>query len=773
MYKNYLKVALRNITKDRISTLINLTGLSLGMLCCILIMLWVQDELSIDRFHKNMDRLYIVVHEHENGKWDSSPWAMTPILKKDFPEIEKATRVSSQNILIKYKEQKFYESVSYVDPDFLQMFSFPLIQGDQASALNTKQSVVISAKAAKKYFHNENPIGKNLQLDQNTNLTVTGIIENVPATSTIKFDILVPIINLGEDRLASWSSEAPAYIMLKKNTNVDNLRTKISGILDKYDQRMDNGKIIDDIFPFSRLYLFGLNGVGPIWYVYIFIFIAIIILIVACINFINLVTAKAAVRGKEIGIRKILGADRKNVAWQFYGETLIFSIIAFFISFLTTLIFLHRFNQLVEKQLSINFNSPVLIVGSIAIILLTSLFACSYPVLLFSTISPVNVFKNSFSSKSKKLNTRSILVVIQFSISIILIVIAITMNRQFTYILNKNLGFNKEQVISTPFNNDFRKNYESIKNHLLQYPNILDITSSTQSPTDINYSNPVYWQGRNSQQYVNMYYVVVDYDFLNTFEIKLKEGRNFSKEYSSDQQNYIVNEAAVNLMKMDYPIGKMFSIWNNEGKIIGVVKNFNSIPLYDKIPPLVMTMTPYISFSKVFIRIRPENIKATLSTIENLWNKFVPNYPFQYEFLDESFRQQYNNVEKLKTLFMCFSLVAIFISCFGLFGLTVFIIQRRTKEIGVRKIVGAYMLDVIILICKDLLIWILSAIVLSIPLAWIIMHKWLENFAYKIDLSWWIFTVAGLLTMLIALLTVSWQSWRVATRNPVKALRYE
>jgi len=773
MFKNYLKVAFRSLMKHREYTIINITGLTLGMLCCLLIMLWVQDELSFDRFHKNSDRLYIVVHKNENGWSSSSPWAMTPVLKNDFPEIEKASRVSTQNLQIKYNEQNFYENVAFVDPDFLGMFTFPLIQGDPASVLNIRPSAVISEKIAKKYFRNENPIGKIFQLNQNTNLTVTGIIKDIPSNSSFSFDILVPITNLGEARLATWSSEAPAYVMLRKNANVERLRAKMAGTINKYDKRMDNSKITDDIFPNSRLHLYGLNGNGSILYVFIFSAIAIIVLIVACINFINLVTAKASIRGKEIGMRKVLGADKKHIIWQFWGETLVLSIIAFVIAFVLALIILPDFNILADKHLTINFRSPVLILSSLSIILLTSIFACSYPVLLFSTFRPIKVLKESFSSGSKKTNIRWTLVVVQFTVSIILIVMAITMNRQFNYIQNINLGFNREQVIALPLNDDFRKQYETIKNYLLQYPNITHITSSSHSPNNINFSNPVYWEGRGPDKYESMSYDVVDYDYLETFEIKLAEGRNFSKEFSTDKQNYIVNEAAVAFMKMDSPIGKMFSIWQNEGKIIGVVKDFHSVSLHDEIQPVVMTLTPYMPPTQVFIRIKPGNIQASLSTIENTWKKFVSNYPFQYEFLDDVFRRQYNDEKKIKTLLQCFSALAIFISCIGLFGLAVFVTQRRNKEIGIRKIVGANIFEITGLIFQDFAKWLLLAIVFSIPIAWLIMHRWLESFAYKTELSWWIFALAGLLALGIALLTVSWQSWKAATRNPVKALRYE
>lgn len=774
MFKNYLKIAIRNLIKHRTYSFINIAGLALGMLSCILILLWVQDEFSFDRFHKNSDRLYLCVNQLDEGWSTTSPWSLAPTLKNDFPEIERYTRFNNRNLLVKYADQSFYENIGFVDPDFLGMFSFPMIKGDPATALTVKESAVISEKTAQKYFQVGDPLGKVLKVNQNINLTVTGVIKNVPSNSSLSFDLLVPVKNIGEDRIATWYWETTAFVLLRDNVSVDDLRAKIAGTAKKYDKRVENKFLINSLQPFSRIHLYGLNDVGPILYVYIFSSVAIIVLMVACINFINLITAKATVRGKEIGMRKVVGAEKKQIICQFYGETLLLSVIAFILAFTLALILIPSFNVLTEKQLSMNLvNNPFLLIGSLTIILLTTFLAGSYPALLLSSFSPIKVIKESSATGSRKATTRWILVVTQFAVSIILIILTITMNQQINYIQKKNLGFNRSQVISIPMNDDFRKQYDVMKNRLIQYPGIIRMTAATSNPNAVGNFNPVYWEGRGPAQYEYFNYVSVDYDYFETFEMEMAEGRAFSKEFLTDRQNYIVNQAAVDFMNMSFPIGKMFSIWTNEGKIVGVVKNFHCRSLHDEIVPVVMTFNEYTPMNYAFIRVSPENIRSTLAIIEKTWKELVPDYPFQYDFLDDLFHNQYTNDEKIKTLFQYFSGLAMFISVIGLFGLAIFIAQRRTKEIGIRKVVGASVFNIISLILADFARWLLIATIVAIPIAYYAMNKWLSNFAYHTDITWTIFASASLLVFTIAAITVIWQAIRLATANPVEALRYE
>jgi putative ABC transport system permease protein len=771
MLKNYFKVAFRTLVKHRIYSFINIAGLALGMGCCILILLWVQDELSFDRFHEKKDRLYLCVNKLDDGWSATSPWMLAPTLKNDFPEIEKSTRYTNKDLLVNYSDKRFFESIGFVDPDFLQMFSFPLIEGDPASALTAKSSVVISEQTAQKYFKGTTPIGKILQINQNMNFTVTGVMKDVPSNSTLQFDLLVPVQNIGEDLISTWFWETSAFVLLKEHVSVNDVRTKIAGTSQKYDKRVLNKFLINDLQLYVRGHLYGLNTTGSILYIVIFSGIAIIVLLVACMNFINLFTARSSVRGKEIGIRKVVGAGKKHIVLQFYGETLLISLIAFLLALVFVMLVLPSFNLFSEKQLSLNFvANPLPLLGSILIILFTTIFAGSYPALLLSTFHPIRIMS---STGSKKSTIRWMLVGIQFAVSMVMIVLTITMNRQLDYIQNKDLGFNREQVISIPLNDEFRKQYNVIKNRLLQCPGIIRVTSGTSSPNSIGNVNPVSWEGRNPNQFEYFNYVSVDYDYFETFEMEFAEGRPFSREFPTDRQNYIVNEAAIKFMKMDSPIGKMFSIWYNQGKIIGVVKNFNSRSLHDQIVPVVLTFNQYVQMNTAFVRVDPHNIISTIAVIEKTWKEFIPNYPFQYEFLDDMFRRQYTDDEKIRTLVQCFSGLAIFISSIGLFGLATFTAQRRTKEIGIRKVAGATIFNIVIFMLIDFFKWLVVATIVAVPIAYYALNKWLQNFAYRIEVTWWIFAVAGGIILLIALFTVSWQAIRAATVNPVEALRYE
>lgn len=770
---HYIKVAMRSLFKSKKYSIINITGLALGMVCCVLILLWVQDELSFDRFHKNNEHLYLLVNEYSSGWSATSPWSLAPTLKNDFPEIEKATRYFNQTMLVKYMDNSYYEPMGFVDADFLEMFSFPLLQGDAASALTVTSSVIISEKAARKYFPDEEPMGKVLTVNQSLNLTVTGIMKNAPKNSTLTFEMLAPVKNIGEQRVATWFWETGAFVQLKEKANVDELRAKMAGTAKKYDKRIENEKMINGLQPLARVHLYGLNNIGPILYIYIFSGVALIVLLVACINFVNLVTAKAFVRGKEIGIRKVVGAEKKQIIFQFYGETLLLSVFAFVLALTLVMLILPHFNLLAEKQLSLDFfHNPILLPGVVLIILITTLFAGSYPALLLSSFRPIQVLKQT-TSRFKESTSRWILVVFQFTISIVFIVVTITMNRQLNYIQNMNLGFNREQVISIPMNDQFRSQYEAFKNRLQQYPEIINITAATSTPNNIGNVNPVYWQGRGPDQYEIMNYVEVDYDYFETFEMEFVDGRPFSREFPTDRQNYIVNQAALDYMKMDSPIGKLFSIWTNEGQIIGVVKNFHNQSLHNEISPVVMTFNQFIPLSSVFIRVSPENIKSTLTLIEKNWRELAPDYPFQYEFLDEAFHRQYLNEEKIRTLFQYFSSLAIFISCIGLFGLAAFVAQRRTKEFGIRKVSGATVFDIIRLMFMDFGKWLILALIIAIPVAYYAINKWLQNFAYHIDITFWIFVLSGGLALGIALLAICGQAIRAAMTNPIDALRYE
>ena len=773
MFRNYLKTALRIIQKHKAFSFINITGLAVGMACCVLILLWVQDELSYDRFHEDHEQLYRLILKHE-GKWfTASPWALAPILKEEYEEVTLCTRYAQRSFVASYGERSFYESVAFVDPDFFEMFTFPLLSGNPQALFPTNNSGVITESTAKKYFGNEDPIGKALRIDTDTDFTVTGVIKDVPSNSHMSFDILAPVKVFGDQTLTDWSLGSSSYIKLQKNTSPDAFQEKISGVIMKYDTRTQ-AENIAGIQPLSRIHLYDVRGGGNILYVYIFSTIAVFILLIACINFMNLSTARGGTRAKEVGMRKVVGARRSNVIKQFFGESVLLSAIALCIAIGLVFLLLPAFNNIAQKNLSLNLgNIASILIGLMGITLFTGVISGSYPALFLSAFHPVRVIKGTYSKGSQKPVLRRALVVFQFTIATVLIIGTVIVYKQLNYIRNKDLGFNRQQVLSVPLNDAIRTNLESFKNETLRLSSVVHVTSATSRPTLVGNINPVYWEGRGPDQYETFKFVGMDFDYIKTFEMEIVDGRDFSREFQTDPQNYIVNEEAVKFMKLENPVGKLFSIWEREGRIIGVVKNFHSRSLHNAFEPLVLVLTRNWPHNFVFFRIRPENTAQTLKGLEGIWKKFAPNHPFSYSFLDEDFEALYQADQRTGMLFRYFTILAIFISCLGIFGLAAFTAEQRTKEIGVRKILGASISHIIGLISKEFIILLTLANVIAWPTAYALMDKMLSNYAYRTGMSFWIFLLAGALAYTIALVTVSYQALKAARTNPVNTLRYE
>jgi len=773
MFRNYLKTALRVIQKHKAFSVINITGLGVGMACCVLILLWVQDELIYDRFHEDHEQLYRLILKHE-GKWfTGSPWALAPTLKKDYEEVDMYTRYAQRSFVASYGERSFYETAAFVDPDFFEMFTFPLIEGNPQALFPTNNSAVITERTANKYFGKENAIGKALVIDTDSEFTVTGIIKDVPSNSHMSFDILVPVKLFGDERLNTWWLESNSYIKLKKNVHPDVFREKISGVIMKYDTRTQ-AENIAGIQPLARIHLYDVRGGGGILYVYIFATIAVFILLIACINFMNLSTARGGNRAKEVGMRKVVGARRANVIKQFFGESILLSVIALCVACGLVFLLLPAFNNIAQKNLSLNpGNIASILIGLIGITLFTGFLSGSYPALFLSAFHPVKVIKGTYSKGTQKPLLRRALVVFQFTVATVLIIGTVIVYKQLNYIRNKDLGFNRQQVLSLPMNDSIRANLDPFKNEILRHSSIVHVTSATSRPTNVGNINPVYWEGRGPDQYETFKFVGMDFDYVKTFEMEIVDGRDFSREFQTDSQNYIVNEEAVKFMKLENPVGKMFSIWEREGKIIGIVKNFHSRSLRNEFEPLVLVLTRNWPHNFVFLRIRPVNISQTLKDLEGIWKKFAPNYPFNYSFLDEDFEALYQTDKRTGILFRYFTILAIFISCLGIFGLAAFTAEQRTKEIGVRKILGASTANIIGLISKEFIILLTLANVIAWPTAFALMDKMLSNYAYRTDMSFLIFLFAGVLAYTIALVTVSYQALKAARINPVNTLRYE
>ncbi|UCE40280.1 MAG: ABC transporter permease [Candidatus Aminicenantes bacterium] len=774
MIKNYLKIAFRVIKKHKGYSFINITGLAVGIACCVLILLWVQDELRFNRFHKNYKEIYRTTLNLE-GRWTtSSPWALAPILKREYPEIQAATRYRDNDLLFTYEDKSFYEDTAFVDPDFFDIFTFPLGKGDQDSPFPTLDSIVITERTATKYFGSDDPLGKTLTASNRTKLTVTGIIKNIPSNSTLTFDILASVKLFGEETLNSWALESGTFILLQKNASPDALGEKIAGITMEYDKRT-NKKVVTGIQPLSRIHLYSLEGRGNIIYIYIFSTIALFILLIACINFMNLSTARGSTRAKEVGLRKVVGAHRQHVINQFYGESLLLSFVSLLIAIVLVYLLLPAFNNLAQKsmQLDLGRNLPILL-GLLGITLFTGIVSGSYPAMFLSSFRPANVIKGTHFTHSSKSMLRKVLVVTQFSIAIVLIIGTIVTAKQLNYIRNKELGFNRQHVISLPMNPALRESYEAFKNEALNHHSIIHVTSAQNRPTQVGNINPVYWEGKGPEQYEVIKFISCDHDYIKTFEMEMAQGRDFSRDFPTDLQNYIVNEEAVKLMGLEDPVGKLFSIWQNEGQIIGVVKNFHSRPLHNEIEPLVLTLAQNNwGPNYVFLRIGPENISRTLDDLVKTWKKFAPNYPFDFQFLDEAFEQLYRTDQRTGTIFKYFAILAIFISCLGIFGLAAFTAEQRTKEIGIRKVLGASVSGIVSLISREFVLLLTLANVIAWPIAYFLMKRMLNNYAYRTNITLWIFLTASLLAYSIALLTVSYQAFKSARTDPALALRYE
>ncbi len=773
MFNNYLKIAFRNIYRHKGYSAINIFGLATGMACCILIMLWVADELGYDRFHKNIDDLHRIVVQYNDGWGSSAPWALAPILKEEYPEIIKATRFRGRSTLVSGRDKNYNETVALADPDFFEMFTFSLIKGEKETLFNSLNSIVITEQLAIKFFEGEEAVGQVLSLNNSREMIVTGVIENIPPNSSLQFDCLVPVQILGEGKLSTWAVESSTFIQLQNNTSPEVLREKIVGVIAKYDTRTDMKKNTG-IQPYSEMYLYGLNGTGPILYVYIFSAIALIILLIACINFMNLATARSSTRAKEIGMRKVVGAEKKDIIKQFFGEAILSSVIALLFAVFIVYMFLPAFNTLAAKQLSLDLiGSYTSVIGLFGIAVLTGIIAGSYPAIFLASFIPVKILKGSLRSGAKSTILRKFLVIAQFTTTIALIIGTMLLYNQLNFIRNKDLGFNKDQVVVISMNNDLRSGYDSFKNELLQNAGIVNVSSATSLPTSVGNFNPVYWEGKGPDDYVGMNFAGIDLDYFETFEMQFAEGRSFSREYATDGENYVLNEAAAKLTGLESPIGKMFSIWTREGKIIGVVKDFHSKSLHSTIAPIVFTFTTNWRQSRAFVKVKPENIQGTLGIIEDIFLKHSPGYPFEYTFLDEQFGLQYRTDQRIGEIFKYFTILAVFISCLGLLGLASFTAEQRTKEIGIRKVLGASISSIVMMISKEFIILIALANIIAWPAAYYGMDKLLSYYAYRTGISIWVFFAAAGLALVTAFITVGLQTLKAARSNPVDSIRYE
>jgi ABC-type antimicrobial peptide transport system permease subunit len=706
---------------------------------------------------------------------------MGPALKAEIPEIEDATRIKFiGEIMVRQGKNTFFENrVVAVDPSLFHMFSFPLIKGNAGAALADPYSIILSEATAGKYFGHADPIGKVLTVDNRLDFTVTGIMKNVPGNSSLQFDIAVPyelLRSIGR-RLDSWTVNTTiTFVLLGEDAVPQIIVPKIHSLLGKH---TSTEGLQFSLLPLTDIHLYSHSGFGNkrgnAQYVTIFSAIAVFVLLIACINFMNLSTARSSKRAREVGMRKVVGAMRTQIVKQFYGESCLFIFISLVISLVIVWLALPVFNVISGKSISIGMlvhgYMPLAVMG---ILLITGIFAGSYPALFLAAFHPVKVLKGVLSSGPSHSTFRKILVVVQFSLSIFLIIGTGIVSSQLQYIKQKNVGFEKAHLISIPMRGSVGESYESLRKELLKRPGVMGVSAGSDRPSLIrSNSDGADWEGIDPQKEISVYFTSVDYDYIETADMEMAEGRSYSRDHPSDvEAAFVINEELQKLMGFESAVGKRFSFGGKTGSIVGVVKNFHFLSLKKKIEPLVLQIPPEI-LAYMLIRIHPGNISTTMEDIENTWSRVVPEFPFDFKFINEEFDALYRSEERMEDVLRYFAFLAVLIACLGLFGLASFAAEQRTKEFGIRKVLGASMSRITVLLCREFTILVILANVIAWPVAYLIMRNWLSGFAYRTSISWEVFAGAAGLALVISLVTISYQAIKSALINPARALKYE
>jgi putative ABC transport system permease protein len=789
MFKNYFIVAFRNIRRNKAFSLINISGLAIGMASAILILLWVGNEMSTDRFHEKIDRLYVMNNRDKfDGKvwaWASTPKVLGPAIKSQFPEAEAFTRVNDVSFLLNAGDKHLNEGGAFVDSAYLSMLSFPLVQGNPATALNNTYNIVITQQLAKKLFNDENVVGKEIRIDSTDNFVVSGVLKDMPNNTMFSYEYLLPwsyMQKLGWSD-SSWGNNSVTTLLLLKNgTNRQAFDRKVKNITIDHTSGTaypSTTQVFTQPLKERWLYSRSENGVyvtGRIEQVRVFTIIAIFILLIACINFMNLSTARSEKRAKEVGIRKVIGARKSSLVLQFIGESIILSLIAGLIGLLLVQLSLKWFNHLTEKNLFIDYLSPINWLYAILFVVITGLLAGSYPALYLSAYKPVTVLKGTFKKAHQVFSPRKVLVVLQFTFAIALIICTIIVRHQLLYAQERDSGYRKDQLVFSFLQGDLEKHYAVVRNELVSSGAAVSVTKSM-SPITERYSDSwgFKWAGSHGEDdKIDFIRMSTDADFVKTMGVQLLAGRDIDiNQYASDSTAVLLNEAAVKVMRLKDPVGQIIEGDGTRWHVVGVLKDFIYESPYQKISQL-MVFGPRSWFNVVHFKLNPALPTAkSLQMVETIFKKYNPNYPFIYRFVDEDYARKFKSEQRTGTLAALFAGLTIFISCLGLFGLAAYMAENRIKEIGVRKVLGASIFSITKLLSQDFLKLVLVAFLIASPLAWFFMNKWLQGYEYRIQIEWWVFLLAGVASALIAVATVSYQSIKAALANPVRSLRTE
>ena len=776
MIRNYIITAFRNFLRNKVFTLINIFGLAVSMACSILILLWVHDELKWDKFHENKNEIYKVICNFYGETCAVTHGGLGPAAKEEIPEIIDYMRyIEGQKMLVADENNQFYEKVALADPGIFKFLDFKLLQGDPEKVLINRNSIVISEYIAEKFFSNTDPICKSLKITNNEECVITGVMKNIPNQSEFQFDLVRPFIVLDGGPDITWEQVSwYTYLLTEKNINIEDVNNKIDLVTKKY---LADWDINYYLYPITRSHLYSshiimdVTGKGNVKNLYTFGFSALFILIIACINFINLSTARSSKRAMEVSIRKVCGAGKRSLIKQFLGESFIQAFISLQFAIVIVEILRNWFNTFTGKDIYIDYGDPMVLVGLFTFFIITGGLAGLYPAIYLSTVKIVKILKGGKVSGSKSIILRRILIISQFSLTIIFLVGSIVIWKQLKYIENSNHGFNKNNIIYFRLNNS---NHELIKDEIEKIPGINQVSAHETPPPFGGGGVFPWWEGKPEDLMINMHQVYVDEDYVKTYQMEMAEGRFFDLSQSSDTTNFVLNETAAKKTGLKDPIGKRFAVSEQKsGLIIGIIEDFQAnlnrevesgIFIYDS-----------NSFYTYAARIDENIVDKSIirNELEKIWNQFNPDFPFEFFFLEDTLYQIYSNEQKLSKIFQGITILSIIISCLGLFGLSIFISEQRIRELGVRKVLGATVPNIAMKFSLDFIKWIIVAFIIAAPVSWYIMDKWLRNFNNSISFSWWFLILGLVFIIFITLLTVSIQAIKSANNNPVKSLRYE
>lgn len=794
MIKSYIKIAWRNLKKNRLYTFVNVIGLTIGVVSCLLIGIYIKEEFSYDRFNKNADRIARVTMDYSNGG-PSQKVAVTgtkvgPEFKRNFPEVIDYVRILSSGAVVGYQSLLFKEkSILYADPSLLKIFSFKMLKGDVKKQLNSPDQLIVTESAAKKYFNDADPIGKILKVNDK-DFMVSGVAEQAPSASQIKFDFILPFSNLNSSKKEIWwSANYVTYLLLKDKDQLPALQQRITAYMKSVSNKelkmTGSHYLTYHLEPLTSVHLHsnlpdGLEPNGSIMYIYILMVVAVLILIIACVNYVNLSIAQSAGRGAEIGVRKVLGAAKQQLFNQFIGESLLVTIIALLMAVLAAFFLLPYFNQVSGKSLHFDVLFDPVVLGILIVCgLVIGFVAGAYPALLLSNAKLSKILKSGFSFTSGQSVRRS-LIIFQFIISIFLIITTIVILQQLSYIHNKDIGYNKSNVIVLPVSYNMINKVDGLKKEIANIPGVESVAAANNEPVNVAWGDALETADGKS---LTVNALPMDEDFIKTMQLKIITGRDFNRtdllqmdttnQYKNFHSAFIINEAAAHALGWtpEQAVNQTINR-NTSGKIVGVVKDFNFKSFHDPIGPLLIFLD-HEQTQDLFVRVSGNNTAAALDKIGNIWKARIPSQPFEYKFLDDDYDALYRTEQRTSVLFTTFSALAIFLACMGLFAITAYAVVQRTKEIGIRKVMGASISTIIVLISKDFLLMVVIATVIASPLAWYMAHTWLQDFAYRITIHWWIFIGAGAVSLIVAGLTIGMQAFKAALANPVDSLRSE